>query len=220
MAEKKEDARSENVDALKRRGRRRLVGAIALVLAAVIVLPMIFDSEPRQSAPPVSVRIPPEDATGFTPKVTPKTPAIVEPAKPKADPKPEAVAKPEPAPEPKPEARPEPKPEGKPGPVAAVEPKPEPEKARVVPPEERAKAEAALSGGQFLVPVGAYADPSAVVAQLKDARIQFYTEPVAIAKGTVTRVRAGPYVTQAEAEKAAAQIQALGLKPGKILTKP
>ncbi len=205
MAEK-EDARNENVDALKRRGRRRLVGAIALVLAAVIVLPMIFDSEPRQSAPPVSVRIPAEDATGFTPKVTPKTPAIVEPVKPKPEAKPEPVAKPE--------AKPEPKPE----PVAKAAP--EPEKARVVAPEERAKAEVALSGGQFIVPVGAYADPSAVVAQLKDARVQFYTEPVAIAKGTVTRVRAGPYMTHAEAEKVAAQIQALGLKTGKIVTKP
>ena len=63
---------------LKRRGRRRLVGAIALVLAAVIALPMVFDSEPKGSAPPVSVRIPGEDDTGFTPKVTPKSPALSE----------------------------------------------------------------------------------------------------------------------------------------------
>ena len=67
-------AESEDVNTLKRRGRRRLVGAIALVLAAVIVLPMVFDSEPRGTAPPVSVRIPSEDESGFTPKVTPKSP--------------------------------------------------------------------------------------------------------------------------------------------------
>src|SRR5258706_4952610 len=66
-------AESEDVNTLKRRGRRRLVGAIALVLAAVIVLPMVFDSDPRGNAP-VSVRIPGEDETGFTPKVTPKGP--------------------------------------------------------------------------------------------------------------------------------------------------
>jgi DedD protein len=162
------------------------------------------------------VRIPAEDATGFTPKVTPKTPAIPEPAKPKG----EAKAEPKPEPVAKPEAKPEPKAEVVAKPELKPEPKPSPEKERVVAPEERAKAEAALSGGQFIVPVGAYADPSAVVAQLKDARVQFYTEPIAIAKGTVTRVRAGPYMTQAEAEKAAAQIQALGLKPGKIVTKP
>jgi DedD protein len=56
------------VDTLKRRGRRRLVGAVALVLLAVIVLPMVFDPEPRPVAPPVSVRIPGEDDTPFKPK--------------------------------------------------------------------------------------------------------------------------------------------------------
>ena len=37
----------QDVETLKRRGRRRLVGAVALVLLAVIVLPMVFDPEPR-----------------------------------------------------------------------------------------------------------------------------------------------------------------------------
>jgi DedD protein len=62
MAEQQQD-----VDTLKRRGRRRLVGAIALVLLAVIVLPMVFDPEPSPVAPPVSVRIPGEDDTPFKP---------------------------------------------------------------------------------------------------------------------------------------------------------
>jgi len=65
----------QDVDALKRRSRRRLVGAVALVLAAVIVLPMVFDSEPRSPAPPVSVRIPGEGDTPFAPKVPAKPPA-------------------------------------------------------------------------------------------------------------------------------------------------
>jgi len=59
-------AESHDLNTLKRRGRRRLVGAIALVLLAVIVLPMVFDSEPGQGVPPVSVRIPSED-TSFSP---------------------------------------------------------------------------------------------------------------------------------------------------------
>ena len=66
MAEQQQD-----VDTLKRRGRRRLVGAIALVLAAVIILPMVFDQEPRPVAPPVSVRIPGEDDAPFKPKPPP-----------------------------------------------------------------------------------------------------------------------------------------------------
>ena len=70
--------KQQDVETLKRRGRRRLVGAVALVLAAVIVLPMVFDPEPRGTAP-VSVRIPAEDEAPFAPKPPPKK--AVEPAK-------------------------------------------------------------------------------------------------------------------------------------------
>ena len=67
-------AEAQDVETLKRRGRRRLVGAVALVLAAVIVLPMVFDPEPKRADVAVSVRIPGENETKFTPKVEPKAP--------------------------------------------------------------------------------------------------------------------------------------------------
>src|SRR5919108_896358 len=67
MAEEQQD-----VETLKRRGRRRLVGAVALVLAAVIILPMVFDPEPRGTGSTVSVRIPGEDETPFAPKLPAK----------------------------------------------------------------------------------------------------------------------------------------------------
>jgi DedD protein len=70
MAEQQQD-----VDTLKRRGRRRLVGAIALVLLAIIILPMVFDPEPRSVAPPVSVRVPGEDETPFKPRLSAQKPA-------------------------------------------------------------------------------------------------------------------------------------------------
>lgn len=216
-------ADSEDVSTLKRRGRRRLVGAIALVLVAVIVLPMIFDSEPRQAPPPVSVRIPSEDDAGFTPKVTPKVAAAPDKVGPAAEAKPEAKAepKPAPAPEPKPEAKAEPKPE--PGPAPSPEPKPAPKAQPKPAAKKEAKAPeakpAAPAAGQFMIPVGAYVDPSGVIAQLKQGKVPYFTEPIATAKGTVIRVRAGPYASQAAADKAMAQIQALGLKPGKIVSR-
>lgn len=46
----------------KKRARRRLVGAVALVLAAVIVLPMVLDSEPKPLAEDISIQIPSKDA--------------------------------------------------------------------------------------------------------------------------------------------------------------
>jgi DedD protein len=82
-------AEAQDVETLKRRGRRRLVGAVALVLAAVIVLPMVFDPEPKRADVAVSVRIPGENETQFAPKVAPKAPEqkiVVEEKKPEAKP--------------------------------------------------------------------------------------------------------------------------------------
>jgi DedD protein len=209
MAEK--TTKTDDVNLLKRRGRRRLVGAIALVLAAVIVLPMVFDSEPKGSAPPVSVRIPSEDESGFTPKVTPKGPALPEQKAPeklveKAPEKP--IAK---APEPPPAA-----PVEKPAEKVAEKPAP----AKPVAEEERKRAESALAGGeQFIVQAGAFADPTDVVEKLKAARIPFYTEAIAVKQGTVTRVRAGPFASREAAEKALSQLKDLGLKPGNVAAK-
>ena len=70
MAEEQQD-----VETLKRRGRRRLVGAVALVLLAVIVLPMVFDPEPKGTVAPVEVRIPKETDTAFAPKPPAAKPA-------------------------------------------------------------------------------------------------------------------------------------------------
>jgi DedD protein len=82
MAEEQQD-----VETLKRRGRRRLVGAVALVLLAVIVLPMVFDPEPKSTLAPVEVRIPGENETAFSPQLPkPKPVAKAEPAKPEAAP--------------------------------------------------------------------------------------------------------------------------------------
>jgi len=224
-------AESEDVNMLKRRGRRRLVGAIALVLAAVIVLPMVFDPEPRGSASPVNVRIPGEDDTSFVPKVTAKkaleksttaveaNPKAPEKAAAKAPVKTDenlaagsgekaAPAVPETAPE-----KPAPKIE-----IVVKKAEQPTAKARVAK-AETARAEAALAGEQFIVPAGAYADPSSVIDKLKAANIPYYIEPVATKAGTVTRVRAGPFASRDAADRVLQQLKDLGLKPGSVATK-
>jgi DedD protein len=45
----------------KKRARRRLVGAIALALAAAVGLPMLLDSEPKPLAGDIAIQIPPKD---------------------------------------------------------------------------------------------------------------------------------------------------------------
>jgi len=54
-------ARSSRGDPMlpeKKRARRRLVGAVALALAAIVALPMLFDSEPRPLATDIAINIP------------------------------------------------------------------------------------------------------------------------------------------------------------------
>lgn len=189
-------AENEDVNTLQRRGRRRLVGAIALVLAAVIVLPMVFDSDPKGTAPPVSVRIPGEDESGFTPKVTPKAP----PEKP-------AEKSVERAPEKAAETKAE-----KTAPAADAE------RARAEA-AEKERAESALADQQFIVPAGAFVDPAGVIEKLKTAKIPFYTELIATKQGPVTRVRVGPFASRDAAEKALQQLKDLGLKPGNVTTR-
>lgn len=46
---------------LKKRARRRLVGAIALALAAAIILPMVMDSEQRPGNQDLTIRIPSQE---------------------------------------------------------------------------------------------------------------------------------------------------------------
>ena len=58
-----------NLDELKRRGRRRLIGAIVLALVAAVVVPMLLESEPKPLGEDVSVRIPPVDEGKFVSKL-------------------------------------------------------------------------------------------------------------------------------------------------------
>jgi DedD protein len=54
---------------LRIKARRRLAGAVALILAAVVVLPMLLDSEPAPVASNIPIRIP-DRQTPFQPNLT------------------------------------------------------------------------------------------------------------------------------------------------------
>lgn len=224
-----------DVSTLQKRGRRRLVGAIALVLLAVIVLPMVLDPEPKPNAPLVNIRIPSEDGGKFTPKggspslpqsadsapvktppdvVLAKTPPdgpvqAVPPAAPAAP-----VAPPPPAKRVT-EAKEDPKP-AKPAekPLTRITEKP----SKVV---EKAVTSAQV-GEQIVFQVGAFASADkvkAIVDQLKAAKLPHYAESVATSGGSVTRVRLGPFDSKAAADKAMSRAKALGLNPVNVAPK-
>jgi DedD protein len=61
---------SEQELQLKKRARRRLVGAIVLVTAVAVVLPMVLDSEPQPVRQNVDIHIPSPDAGEFKSKAS------------------------------------------------------------------------------------------------------------------------------------------------------
>jgi DedD protein len=214
---------------IKRRGRRRLIGAVTIGLLAIVFLPMIFDSEPgrnksltKSGSQEISIQIPPKEglpplpapSTASSTPVAPKAPpaAAPIPAPPVAsvvpvEQKPATVSTPAPPPEPAPKvaAKAEPaKPEKKPEPAAQL-PKP-------------AETKAEVKQG-FVVQVGAFKDvenTKQIVAQAKTAKLPVYTDTVATANGTVTRVRVGPFSTKQKADAALAQLKLSG-SDGKIV---
>ena len=61
---------TDDEDKLKRQARRRLIGAVALTTAIVVVLPMVLDSEPKPVGQDIDLRIPDKDKVGaFAPKI-------------------------------------------------------------------------------------------------------------------------------------------------------
>ena len=68
----------DDEDNLKRRSRRRLIGAVTLTTVIVLILPMLLDSEPKPLGPEIELSIPDKDKVGeFESDLT--APSIVEP---------------------------------------------------------------------------------------------------------------------------------------------
>jgi DedD protein len=196
---------------LRRRARRRLIGAVVLVTAVVVILPMVLDSEPRPSGQPISVQIPSPDSGGFAPKLAP-APAVPQPKASAVSPQPA-----KPAEEPAKIAAAAPPVQEAPSPVAAA-PKQEPEPpAKPEPPTKpkpKPKAPPAKAKGGYVVQVIALADAGKaqqLQQQIAGAGIKSYTEVVKTAKGDVTRVRAGPFASRGAAEKARDQLKGMGM---------
>ena len=223
---------AESVEVMRRRARHRLIGAVVLVLTGVIGFPLLFDTQPRPVAVDIPIEIPdrnkvkplpaPPQAAGKVvqapaPAPAPAAPMITE-SRPEPAPAPVEKAESKPAPAEK-VAKAEPAPEKKPEPK--VESKPEPKAT------ETAKAQALLEGksvdagsARYVVQVGAFAEKDkARRAQQKLERAGFknYTNVAETKDGTRIRVRAGPFASRAEADKAAEKIKGLDL-PAAVLT--
>jgi DedD protein len=218
---------------LKKRARRRLVGAIVLVTAVAVVLPMILDSEPKPATQSINIQIPSPEAGVLSGKPAPlkpaeksaiaAAPAVAEPAPPKAEtkaetkPEPTVFAKAEPKAETKVETKAEPKVETK----AVPKPQSVPAPAKPVSKAEISAKAKAPAAGAFVIQVAALSDAAKakeLQSKISGGGLKAYTEVVQTAHGPVTRVRVGPYASREAAEKARPALQRLQLD-GKVVPK-
>jgi DedD protein len=248
-----------NLDELKRRGRRRLIGAIVLALVAAVVVPMLLESEPRPLGEDVSVRIPPVDEGRYVSKIgegrtkqdaAKSAPATRAPAPAAPTPHPAASvpdaakAAPDTAPLPAtppvqdaaprksladaekamlaPGAGATPAPSKSNGngaktagaakaaeaPVAKTA---APAKAEV--PSKTTESAAPAPRGGFAVQLAAFSDDkgaNALSNKLKRAGYPAFTEAISTSRGTLWRVRVGPYPTREAAAQSRDKLKAEG----------
>jgi DedD protein len=222
---------SEEELQLRKRARRRLIGAIALVTIVAVFLPMVLDHEPKPVSQDVSIQIPSPNAGTFTSKIVPVVPRTSDTKsrdKPRTElsTKNDATAVPaagsaadaappvydtEAAPpvkaspqKPMAQAKTVSKPpKNESVPVAAEKPK-APDQTK---PETK-------DSGIFVVQVAALNDADKarqMQEQIAAAGVKSYTEVVPTTKGSVTRVRAGPFASRDEAEKVRDKLKGMGL---------
>jgi DedD protein len=213
-------AESEEALQMKRRARRRLVGAIALVTFVIIILPLILDKEPGPAGPPLDVEIPKQESGGFASRAVPPVPQM--PAAPTAGKNTETPAvkvEPLPAKTEPPQVKAEPPQVGA---EPAVVQKGAPAPAQPVGKAEQERAQATIGDQTWIVSLDAFSNATNVKqlrTKLSAAGVNSYTEPVKTNKGELTRVRAGPFASREAAEKARAKLNAMGLKPGAVASR-
>jgi DedD protein len=205
-------AQTEDELNLRRKARRRLIGAFALTLAVVVILPMVLDSEPKPTGKDIDLRIPSPDKVGefvpgaavselagTTPPVTsaigstpvpPASPVIAEPAQAHDANKPPAA----------------PVQQATPGKAPSHQPAESHKTAEAGGTDQTGSAEG------FVAQTGAYTNQKTAkqeLSKLKKWGFKAYTEK----SGDMIRVRVGPYADRDKAEKVGKLLEKHGLHP-------
>lgn len=183
---------SNEASEIRRRGRQRLLGAVAIVLLLVVFVPMVLDSEPRPARNEPALSIPPKENPPPLPLPAPATSAAARPAAPAPAATPAAPA-------------------ADPPKAASVTPEPAAKSAARAP---------KLEG--FAVQIGAFREEEKLRQardKLAAAGIVHYTERLENPAGVLTRLRAGPYATREAAEAAAGKLRGISLQ-GQVVPLP
>lgn len=199
---------------LKKRARRRLVGAIALALLAAIVLPMVMDSEPKPGSNELSIRIPSQEGGNYASRlITGTAPPPASPVLPEqsAASTPQLVAPVEMPPV----ASSAPAPAqsaplvAQSAPRAADKAREEARRAREI---LEGKPPVAASTGKFYVQLGVYREESNAREQASRAAAQGVKASLEKLSDRTTRVRSGPYAERGAAEKVLEKLKKAGVE--------
>ena len=200
---------------LRRKARRRLIGAVALTLAVVVILPMVLDSAPKSTGKDIDLSIPAPDKVGeFVPRVAVSEVAVTLPLDGSAavtSPAPlaaPAIATPVQVPD---AAKPivAPSQQKKAVPSKAPSPHKPSESQKST---ETSSADKPVSAEGYVAQVGAFSNPDTAKQELKKLKkwgFKAYTEKA----GDKIRVRVGPYPDRDKAEKAGRLLEKHGLHP-------
>jgi DedD protein len=225
---------SDAVQQARTRARQRLIGAAVLLGIGIVGFPLVFETQPRPIPVNIPIEAPPRDGAPALTMPAARTPvaSVVAPAPPTpAPPKPVASAPAEVITESREEAGREvvaapavvvPAPVApKPAAVAPTVPKPavtDGARARALlegkPDKAAEKPDKSADAGRFVVQVGAFADAAAArETRLKVEKLglKTYTQVASTPAGNRIRVRAGPFASRGEADKALAKARAAGL---------
>jgi len=205
---------------LRRKARRRLIGAVALTLAVVVILPMVLDSEPKPAGKDIDLSIPDPDKVGaFVPRVPVSEVAAALPSAGSA-----VVASPAPlaapaisAPVQVHEAANVATSQQEQAALGKAQPSPQKshesqESAETHKSTETGSADKQVSTESYVAQVGAFSNPDTAKQELKKLKkwgFKAYTEKV----GDKMRVRVGPYPDRVKAEKAGHLLEKHGLHP-------
>lgn len=219
MAQDNLQSQSEQEIQFKKRARRRLVGAIALVLLMIVLLPMLLQDRVAQTPKDEVVISIPSQASQLDSKTDEALGNLADTAQP--DPaETSAMNLPSSAMPPLSEGKtPEIEPSEPSAPVAQVVAKPAelpPVKETKSAPKEQepTKVDKPLATGNFYVQIGVFSNLEKVKqlqSKLNESALNSTTELIETPKGTKTRLRVGMFSSKSDAEAALVKVKALGL---------
>jgi len=183
---------------LRRKARRRLIGAIALTLAVVVILPMVLDNTPKPAQPDIDLRIPdPEKVGKFIPSKAIPAKSTLPPVVDKSAKAVDTISS-----------------NNKDTSTNKAEASGKLPNPKLSSPQSNTTKPAINSSSElYVAQIGAYSNADAAKKELAKLKKWGFVKAHTEKAGDTIRVRVGPYTDRDKAEKVGKMLEGHGLKP-------